>query len=306
MVRSLLITVVAVATIGTVSAAGPPGESAARPGRPAPAASQPLPARPGAIKAHLPVRLSPAALDAAASRCARWASRAGFAANGYVGGSLTTAVAVALAESGCNPSACYDDTARRECTPAGTRGSKHSIDRGAWQINSRAWKNVSDACAYRGTCNARAAYRVAADGSYFSPWTVYLINRYSRYLWAAQRAVSALGTGTLTSALPGRCAAAAHQAGAAARLAACGSGAADQQWTSSGGRLRAGALCLTAARAGGAATVRRCTGGQDQAWRPRAGAALYNPATGQCLTARGQSLTGAHCARGQNQGWFRP
>jgi hypothetical protein len=305
MIRSLLITVVAVATIGTVSVVGPPGESATRP---APAASQPVP--PGAIKAHLPVRLSPAALSAAASRCARWASRAGFAANGYVGGSLTTAVAVALAESGCNPAACYDDTARRECTPAGTRGSKHSIDRGAWQINSAAWKNVSDSCAYRGACNARAAYRIAAAGTYFSPWTVYLTDRYSRFLWAAQRAVSALRTGTLTSAMLGRCAAyPAGLAGAAARLAACGSGAAGQQWTSSGGRLTTGGgLCLTAPAKPGPVTVRRCTGGRLQAWRPRAGAALVNPAGPLCLTgsARSRELTAEHCARRQSQAWFRP
>jgi hypothetical protein len=270
-------------------------------------------ARAGVIPAGLHVHLSEVQAVAAADRCAQWASRAGFPDNGYLGGSLTTAVAIALAESGCNPHACYNDTTGQECTPAGTQGSRDSIDRGAWQINTKSWKGVTNACAYTGRCAATVAYlHVSQWGSYFSPWTTYLTDHFAGYLWAAQQAVNALGRGTLTSALIGSCAAA-NGAGSHVVLANCGSGTARQQWSVAGRRLRSsGGLCLTAPRGAGAVTVARCDGSRRQAWQPRAGAELYNSGDRLCLadpgasTAPGHAVTVRRCAERQAQAWFRP
>jgi hypothetical protein len=265
----------------------------------------------GVIPAGVHVQLSPDRLRSAAARCAAWASQAGFANNGYLGGSLTTAVAIALAESGCNPAACYNDSTGRECTRAGTRHSRDSIDRGAWQVNSRAWPRVSNSCAYSGRCNGRAAYRrVSAFGTYFGPWTTYLTDRFAGYLWAAQRAVNSLRRGTLTSALIGSCAA--RRGDGRVVLANCGSAAASQQWRLAGSRIhgRSGD-CLSAGRRG-AVTVRRCTGGRRQDWQQHAGWTLYNVGTRRCLTDRGSSLRPGHrlvvgsCAKQQNKAWFRP
>lgn len=327
LIRSLLVTVILSAAIGVLYAST--GESATRraPHHPAaasgsgdpdqvagPAAVRP--ARPGVIGAHLHVSMSPAQLSAAATRCARWASRAGFANNGYVGGSLTTAVAIALAESGCNPSACFNDTTRRECTAAGTRGSHDSIDRGAWQINSHAWRTVSDSCAYRGLCNARVAYRqVSAYGSYFGPWTTYLTDHYAGFLWAAQQGASAISRGTLASAMIGSCAAhRADKTGAAVRLANCGNGATSQQWTVSGRRLRTGGgLCLAATSGRpGTVVLRRCSGSRFQQWQQRAGSTLYNTGARLCLTDPGAAvhpgvaLVTRRCGHRQDEAWFRP
>ena len=63
----------------------------------------------------LTIHLTGAALAAAASKCAQWATNAGFSNDGYLAGGLTTAVAVALAESGCSPAACFDDTRHEQC-----------------------------------------------------------------------------------------------------------------------------------------------------------------------------------------------
>jgi hypothetical protein len=93
---------------------------------------------------------------------------------------------VAIGESGCNPAACYDDTTGQECTPASTSRSHDSIDRGVCQINSRAWPQVGNSCAFRGLGSAKVACgQVSADGSFFGPWTVYLTDRRSGWRTAA-------------------------------------------------------------------------------------------------------------------------
>src|SRR5690348_16070470 len=71
-----------------------------------------------------------AATSAAADLCARVASNAGFTGDG-----LVMSVAIALAESGCDPSA-------RGVNTDGT------VDRGLWQINNYWHPDVSDQCAY--------------------------------------------------------------------------------------------------------------------------------------------------------------
>jgi hypothetical protein len=311
LIRSLLATATAVTAIAFL---GTSGVSASKIGSPGGRSPRVVPA--GIIPAGLHVQLSAAQLSAAAGRCASWASAAGFANNGYQNGSLTTAIAVALAESGCNPAACFNDTTGRECTQASTRGSHDSIDRGVWQINSHAWKNVGNSCAFRGRCNAKVAYQqVSAFGSYFAPWTTYLTDHFAGFLWAAQQAVNSLRRGTITSALIGSCAAyPAQSQGASARLANCGSAAKDQQWQVTGGILRTGEnLCLGATSARpGPVTVQRCTGNRLQRWQHRGGALLRNVGAGLCLTDPGSSvkpgrvLTDGSCTKRQNKGWFRP
>src|ERR1044072_4069643 len=70
------------------------------------------------------------AIDDAADLCARVGEKAGFTRSG----NLTLAVAIALAESGCNPAALGHNT-------------NGTTDRGLWQINS-IHTGVSDACAF--------------------------------------------------------------------------------------------------------------------------------------------------------------
>jgi len=61
-------------------------------------ASLGAPARATALTQHVPrIGLAGTALATAARRCAAWAADAGFPNNGYLAGSLTTSVAIALA-----------------------------------------------------------------------------------------------------------------------------------------------------------------------------------------------------------------
>jgi Lysozyme like domain/Ricin-type beta-trefoil lectin domain len=260
------------------------------------------------------VRLSSAALAAAADRCAAWASQAGLADNGYLAGSLTSAVAIALAESGCDPSACYDDTTGEPC-------AKHvpptdSVDRGAWQINNGN-RDISRTCAYSGSCSARAVYsKLSADGSYFAPWTTYLTDAYAGFRPAAQQAVNRLTAGTVTSGLTGTCLGYPDDAVQAAVTAGeCGSGAADLQWTIQGAALRTSAgLCLSAPswRHRGPAVLRDCDASPLQDWIAHPDAALYNPAARRCLNdpgaaaAPGAVIGDRACDGGRAQTWFKP
>jgi hypothetical protein len=183
----------AAASIALIAITLPSGLAAAGPKTSRTAAgAMPPPARPGTITAGLHIQMTPAQASGAAKRCASWARKAGFAGHGR-NSHLVTAVAIGMAESGCDASACFNNTTGDECTPWGTRHSRDSIDRGAWQINSHYWRNVSNWCAYRGPCSARRAYElVSADGTYFKPWQTYLTGAYRRYLPAARAAVRAL------------------------------------------------------------------------------------------------------------------
>lgn len=110
-------------------------------------------------------------------------------AAGFTGKSLVTAVAVALAESGGNPSA------------VNRSNSNGTSDYGLWQINSvhadllrtGSWSNPSD--------NARMAFSVwrAAGGS-FSPWTTYTNGLHIAYL---SRARVAVGNPASSAPFPG-------------------------------------------------------------------------------------------------------
>lgn len=90
---------------------------------------------------------------ASSDLCAQTGYDAGFRGDG-----LVTAVAVALAESSCNPSA----TNVQNNTPP-------SRDRGLWQINDYWHPEVDDACAYDAQCNANAAFEISAGVRTGSP-----------------------------------------------------------------------------------------------------------------------------------------
>lgn len=262
------------------------------------------------------VRMSPASLAEAAASCASWASNAGFANNGYLGGSLTTAVAVALAESGCDQAACWDGTTGRSCTQS-TEDAGDLVDRGAWQLGNKGSSAVSDSCAYRGQCSADVAYTAfSLYGTYFDWWPRYRSDNYASYLWPAQQAVNALRQGTVTSALIGSCLAyQSDQRGALVKLENCGTGAANQMWTVRGSTLRTeSGLCLsaTAMHVSAPLEVRTCDLSTLQGWELRSGDTLRNAGSGLCLSIPGSStvpglvLDDAPCELAQNQAWFRP
>jgi hypothetical protein len=270
---------------------------------------------PGVHADGLQVHLTGASLTTAASRCARWAANAGFANNGYLAGSLTTAVAVALTESGCSTTACWDDTRHQTCSPRSVR-RRDSVDRGAWQLNSKAWGSIPNSCAFSGQCAADAAYaQVSAFGTFFAPWTSYSIDLYAGMLWAAQKAVNALRQGKIASAVTGSCVGyPADRRGALVRLANCNSRV-HQIWRIVGRTLRTPArLCLTATSRRRSAPVRlgRCTHTGLQEWQPRGGALLYNLGAHRCLAdpggrdIAGTVLATARCAVTRGEGWFRP
>jgi hypothetical protein len=110
-------------------------------------------------------------------------------AAGFRGSPLVTAVAVAMAESSCNPSAVGSNGPTAGC-PSG------SLDRGLWQINSCYHADVNDTCAYNAQCNANAAYSISGGGSNWQPWSTYNNGAYTSYLSAAQAAVNRLGGGS--------------------------------------------------------------------------------------------------------------
>ena len=277
------------------------------------AAGQPPPSRPAT---GLTVHITGAALATAAGRCARWAANAGFSDDGYLAGGLVTAVAVALAESGCTPAACFDDTRSRACSESAMRRAD-SIDRGAWQLNSKAWRSISNRCAFDGPCAARAAYmKISSVGTFFARWTQYATDAFAHYLWAAQGAVSGLRAGTVTSALAGSCLGYPRdRRGAAARLANC-SGGGGQIWHVVGSALHTTrGLCLSATARHRSAVVKlaRCSRRSAlQQWRPTRLHQLYNPGAHRCLDdpsggdKPGLILTAAKCAKTRPQTWFKP
>lgn len=294
--------------------------AAAHPAASHPAAARTGPSRSGSADALVPLHgaarpLSGAALAGAAEKCAGWAADAGFASNGYLAGSLTTAVAVALAESGCNPAACHDNTTKSACPSPIPPGD--SIDRGAWQLNNQVPDAASNKCAYNGPCSARNSYvTVSQDGTFFALWSTYSSDYYARFLPAAQEAVNELTAGTVTSGLAGSCLGYPRdKVNAAAILENCGSGAADQIWKTRGSTLRTGAgLCLAARSAGkpGTSVLRRCNGRSLQSWAAHGDASLYNAGARRCLyDPKAADKPGAvigveGCSGARDQTWYRP
>ena len=124
---------------------------------------------------------SVAASPGGADLCAAVADEAGF-----TGEPLVTAVAVGLAESGCDPLARGVNGPTPGC-PGG------SVDRGLWQMNGCYSPDVSDACAYDAACNGRVAYRLSAGGTTWKPWSSFNNGRHLSFLTEARATVQRLG-----------------------------------------------------------------------------------------------------------------
>jgi hypothetical protein len=252
-------------------------------------------------------------ISTAAQTCATYAAAAGWANNGNYGGNLVTATAVCVAESGGNASIYYCEGNGKVGTYPPVHCPGGSYDRGLWQLNSKAQTQVNDACAFQPTCNANAAYAISARGATFSPWAVYDSTGYTRYLGAAQTAVTGLGGGALVSAAFGVCATRSGPAdGAAVVVGACGQSLPVQQWTITGGTLRSGALCLTAGSGQPAVTASTCTGDASQNWARQGSGQLKNAGTGRCLRdvnanhAAGTPLALASCSHTRGKTWWLP
>jgi hypothetical protein len=131
--------------------------------------------------------------------CADDAFKAGFPYNRNVAGhpSIVVAVAVALAESSCNPSASASNGPTSGC-PNG------STDRGLWQINNCYQPQVSNSCAYNAMCNAIAAYQISSKGTNYTPWSTFNSGLYLKYIANAESAISGL-TITLFNQNTSRC-----------------------------------------------------------------------------------------------------
>lgn len=104
----------------------------------------------GPIGTGGPVTASPGSADL----CAQVGFNAGFRERNL----LILAVAIALAESSCNPTAQNTNT-------------NGTGDFGLWQINSIHGYPLS--CLYNAQCNANAAYRIYSDSGNFLPWCTY-------------------------------------------------------------------------------------------------------------------------------------
>jgi hypothetical protein len=127
-----------------------------------------------------------------ADLCARVAQAAEFR-----GDALVIAVAVALAESGCNPSAYHVNNTAPGLNPALSAGAAMracpaSVDRGLYQINSCAHPDVTNDCAYDAQCNADVAYDLSVRGTDFSPWVVFQTGGFRSRLDEARAAVDRL------------------------------------------------------------------------------------------------------------------
>lgn len=92
---------------------------------------------------------------------------------------IALAVAVARAESAHKPDA-------RLVNPG------NGTDRGLWQINSKYHPNVSDACAYSPSCNARAMARISNGGRKWSPWWSWKNGKHRPFMAKARAAQSAI------------------------------------------------------------------------------------------------------------------
>jgi hypothetical protein len=215
---------------------------------------------------------------------------------------IVLAVAVAMAESSCNPNAVYTN-------PGGCR------DRGLWQIDDCYHPDVNDACAFQVQCNAAGAWKISSKGGNWSPWSTYQNGAWVNYLGAARSAVTGFtfmlknrGAGTCLDARSSDV-----RNGGAVTQWACNSADNYQQWrviAANGDNpvlqnVGAG-TCLDAngsdAGNGGAIIQWACdsTGDAHQRWWVRgsgqlntngnANAGLTNSGTGTCLDARSSDV----------------
>jgi hypothetical protein len=89
---------------------------------------------------------------------------------GFVGRDANIMTAIAQAESGL----CANNT-----SPPNADGS---VDRGPYQINSKAQAWVTDTCAYDWACSAKAAKKIHDNWQGFGAWTTYTTGKYQQYM----------------------------------------------------------------------------------------------------------------------------
>lgn len=171
--------------------------------------------------------LSRATVPASTILCAKVAAKAGFSFNRTVATSagqepqIVVAIAVAMAESSCDPSAVNVN-------------SGGSRDRGLWQMNSVYHSEVSDTCAFQIQCNADAAWNISDHGAHWKPWATFTNGAWRTYLADAQSAISGGFTFQIVGSGGGTCLHADstdHADGAPVQQWACDSSDAYQQWT---------------------------------------------------------------------------
>jgi Lysozyme like domain/Ricin-type beta-trefoil lectin domain-like len=142
-----------------------------------------------------------------ASTCATAAYKAGFPLDSFtrtqIGNyrTLVVAVAIGMAESGCNPGA--------------VNGSGSCASRGVWQIEQCYWPRVTESCLQNAQCNGDAAWAyVYRDGNTFCWWQTFDPSCGSGYngAWTSYTSAAEGGMGhlevTLRNAGTGRCVAA--------------------------------------------------------------------------------------------------
>jgi len=108
---------------------------------------------------------------------ARVAKGAGLACTGD---RIAIATAVARAESSFDPRA------------TNVIGNSHGTDRGLWQVNSYFHPEVSSACAFSPSCNARAMAHISNHGTDFHPWWTYVNGKHLPYMAQARAAQAAV------------------------------------------------------------------------------------------------------------------
>lgn len=114
------------------------------------------------------------------SQIGQYAQQAGFRGN-----ALTTAIAIAMAESGGN-------------TTATNHNTNGTTDYGLWQINSVHSQYSPALLLNNPLYNAQAAYTLSSNGSNWQPWTTYNTGAYRQYLPQAQAAtLGSVSSGTL-------------------------------------------------------------------------------------------------------------
>jgi hypothetical protein len=270
-----------------------------------------------------PASARPADVATAAATCALYATKAGWANNGYYAGDLVTAAAVCGGESGGDPRLYVCDkngsvVGHGEFVPGQPINCPQgttSYDRGLWQLNSVAASSTADTCAFNPVCNAGAAYLASDRGTNFSPWSSYDSDGYRTWIDPAQAAVTGQHSGTVTSAELGECLQAKSSVGAKVVVANCGPGGKVQQWVVSGGKLRSGSVCATISTTSATSpgiVLRSCAPQKIQRWSVAGRDELKNASDGMCLTDPNGSLTGGtqvrlkKCANAKDQTWWLP
>ncbi|MEZ0114792.1 hypothetical protein ABH920_008827 [Catenulispora sp. EB89] len=193
----------------------------------APARAVSRPADGGSHRSPHTLGLSYAKVPASTLLCAKVAAKAGYSFDRTVATSLgrepqiVVAIAVAMAESSCDPGAVNVNSGGSE-------------DRGLWQMNSVYHSEVSNACAFQIQCNANAAWKVSDHGANWSPWSAYNNGSWRSFVGDARAAISGGFSFQLANSGGRTCLDADrgdHADGAPIRQWACDAADSHQQWT---------------------------------------------------------------------------